>query len=386
MPFYNQSLVIEIQKAGFINKGAELMLLAVVDRLRSQYPNIILTMETSSPSGEQPYKEIANLGIFPKAYLCINGINLSCIFDYLPRRILDRFGLVREKDIDLIIDAAGFAYSSQWGDQPTKSLLSKIKRCKKNRTKIVFLPQAFGPFDNINIAKSMKSVLSIADLVIARDKISLKYLKSLQHDSENVFIYPDFTVLLEGNLPSYFDKSKYGACIVPNHRMIDKTSSGSGKYIEFMQFILRYLLNNDQKPFILIHESGDSELADRLASIDSNIPIIHESNTLYIKGIIGHSNLLVGSRFHSLVSGLSQGIPTLGTGWSHKYVELFNDYDFPDGLLNLSSKESEIINSLDNICDPKSSKELAKHLKHRASLQKTLAMEMWGKVSSHIAP
>ena len=96
--------------------------------------------------------------------------------------------------------------------------------------------------------------------------------------------------------------------------------------------ILRYFLENGRNPFVLVHESGDKNLADRLASVNPNIPVIHESNPLYIKGIIGHSKFLIGSRFHSLVSGLSQGVPSLGTGWSHKYIELFDQFPNTDHM------------------------------------------------------
>ncbi len=35
-----------------------------------------------------------------------------------------------------------------------------------------------------------------------------------------------------------------------------------------------------------------------------------------------------------MASGPNQGIPTLCTGWSHKYEELLADYNLPGNLLN----------------------------------------------------
>ena len=38
--------------------------------------------------------------------------------------------------------------------------------------------------------------------------------------------------------------------------------------------------------------------------------------------MIAHLDLLIGSRFHSLVFALATGVPAMAIGWSHKYTEL----------------------------------------------------------------
>ena len=131
MKLHHPSLVIEIQKAGFINKGAQLMLLSVVSEIRELYPDATIIMETTDINGEQPFEEVVKIGAMPKAHLVVKGIDLSWLFNVIPGRILRRFGLVLERDIDLLIDAAGFAYTSQWGNEPTKQLRDKIRRCRR---------------------------------------------------------------------------------------------------------------------------------------------------------------------------------------------------------------------------------------------------------------
>jgi len=41
-----------------------------------------------------------------------------------------------------------------------------------------------------------------------------------------------------------------------------------------------------------------------------------------IKSVISHLDLLVGSRFHSIVFALAAHVPAVVLGWAHKYVEL----------------------------------------------------------------
>lgn len=65
---------IEIRKAGFINKGAELMLHAVCQQVRQKYPDALLAMAPIFGGGNQlsepytAYFKQAELGLLQKAY------------------------------------------------------------------------------------------------------------------------------------------------------------------------------------------------------------------------------------------------------------------------------------------------------------------------------
>lgn len=382
-----QMLTIEIQKAGFINKGAELMLLSAVDKLRERYPNIRLTMETTNKHGEQPYARVLELNIFPKAHLTIKKKDLSSLFNYVPSRILERYGLVKDNEVDILLDAAGFAYSSQWGDIHVTHLLNKIQKLKRNNAKIILMPQAFGPFRSQRIKKDMYKVLSLVDAAFVRDSISYDNLVKLNRgkkEFDNIFIFPDFTNLVTPIVPNYINGDDKTVCVVPNKRMIDMNTTNTGEYNALINRIIGKCIALGVKPFILVHEKNDRDLADNLTRGYSNVPIIVEDNPLVIKGIISKSAALIGSRYHSLVSGLSQGIPSIGTGWSHKYNELFRDYAFSEGLINLDISDRDLDELLYKILDPTYSKVISTTLNKEAKKQRILSEEMWEKVFSII--
>src|SRR5690606_16707582 len=125
--------------------------------------------------------------------------------------------------------------------------------------------------------------------------------------------------------------------IVPNCRMLDKTDQATrDAYLPFLIKCTEHLLRKNARPFVLVHEGKDDRaLADKLSAAVGGIPVIEEKGALQIKGILGACSGTLGSRFHGLVSALSQGVPALATGWSHKYQMLFEDYGVPEGLLEV---------------------------------------------------
>lgn len=371
-------MLIEIRKAGFVNKGAELMLYAALDQIKKTYPDAKFAMGADYSSA--PYDKRAELGFYQKAQLWHKGYQFGVFAKLIPTKIRKMYGIVLDSEIDIVIDAAGFSYSDQWGRSSCLELADSCKRWKKNGAKIILLPQALGPYESSINRKAIKSVLNHADLVFARDKISYDYLFEVVGERPNLKMAVDFTNLLDGIMPNNFDRKNNRFCIVPNHRMIDKTNKKeSNNYLPFMIDVTRYAYEKGQKPFILIHEGKeDLILAEKIRNtISSEISIIQESNPLKIKGILGASSGTVGSRFHGLVSALSQGVPSLATGWSHKYQMLFEDYGFPEGLLHVSMSREELHKTIDLIIDKDSKAPIINKLKENSERLKNISEEMW---------
>ncbi|WP_415844936.1 polysaccharide pyruvyl transferase family protein [Stutzerimonas zhaodongensis] len=370
-------MIIEIRKAGFVNKGAELMLHAALQKLKTRYPDATFVMAPTTEKSDHPFRKLVQLGFYPKASLWRYGIQWGNLANFAPRPLREMYGVVLDKEVDVVIDAAGFAYSDQWGDDPSIELAQSVKTWKKNGTLVILLPQALGPFTTEKIQAAMKTVAENVDLIFPRERVSYELLTDLTGERANIRQAPDFTNLISGVIPADFDAEQNRFCIVPNCRMLDKTDQQTrDAYLPFLITCTRYLLEKGAKPFVLVHEGkGDLALAEKLSSAVGGIPIVRESGPLEIKGILGACSGTLGSRFHGLVSALSQGVPALATGWSHKYQMLFEDYGFPEGLVQVTSDEAEIKRKLDLVTDE--SARIAALIQTRTAELKQQSEQMW---------
>lgn len=376
-------MIIEIRRAGFVNKGAELMLRSILERLQKTYPNAIFTMAPSPNNGSQPFRKIVDAGMYPKAALMYRtGILSGRIAKIIPKRLREMYGIILDQEVDVVIDAAGFAYSDQWEEKPTVELAQSVKLWRKQGTTVIMMPQALGPYENTRVRDAIKRAANNVDLIMPRDSVSYKYLTDVTGERDNIRQYPDFTNLISGSVPDSFDVANHGVCLVPNYRMIDKTTDENSRaYLPFMIRCATRLLADGSKPFILIHEGAqDQWLADEISKAVGGLPILVESDPLKIKGVLGVSRATIGSRFHGLVSALSQGVPSLATGWSHKYHELMKDYAYPEGMVSLTATNEELERKIQMLTNPESNAEIALRLQERSTQLKQRTEQMWREV------
>lgn len=365
---------------GFINKGAELMLHAIMEKVKEAYPDVVFAIEINKGS---PAKKAWALGIKTKADVSIYWIPMVRIVGFLPKRLRLKLGWVLEEEIDVILDGSGFNFGDKWGAKRAGNRIADhLLRWRSHGKKVILLPQAFGPFTQLDLIEKMKIIVSEADLIFARDRKSFDYLQPLisSGTKKNVFLAPDFTNLIAPVFPERRQKFGSMLAIIPNQKMRETEDEElNQEYPEFLKNLIELAIEKGQVPFFLIHESK----ADRAIAVMVNnqlskpIPIIEEENPLVVKGIIGSCYGVISSRFHGLVSALSQAIPCLATGWSHKYEMLFEDYEFSEGLCQLQQKKSYYEKKLNLIVDKASRKQIIEKLGLQSAAQKKLSQEMW---------
>lgn len=376
-------MLIEIRGVQFVNKGALLMLEACLAQLRQKYPAVQIAL---APNQNSPFLARAAVGALQKVSLRFRGYDFNALSYWLPlrlRRFLRHwFGFVFEADLDLVLDASGFAYGDQWGGRNVKLLTAEIGRLKRHQTGYILLPQAFGPFSRQSDQQALAKRLLSALMICARDEQSYKHL--IQYASAaDIQQFADFTNLLEPPARAAMSAEKSYGLVIPNSAMLGPRNHNNAwrtVYLQQLQTAIQLMRERGIRPMLLNHEGqADEKLCKQLLQIDASLKLISPDSALEVKAWIAGAQLVICSRFHGCVSALSSGVPCIGTSWSHKYEMLFAEYE-QQALIQPDTAEEEMRRLMEQVC----STENRQLLQQRAEYWKQQSRLMWQTVFQRI--
>ncbi|WP_372625377.1 polysaccharide pyruvyl transferase family protein [Arsukibacterium sp.] len=385
----NKPLLVEIKGVQFRNKGAYLMLLACLDGLKS-LPDYQLVL---SPGPNLPYPERARLGAWQKLAFRRKGLDLTGVIAKFPaalQRLFKRYGMVTERDIDIVLEASGFAYGDQWPLQFLQNTAKEVKRFHHAGKPFVFMPQAFGPFASEHSKAAMRDIIQHARLIFVRDPVSLAHLQSCVNPlPDNVILTPDFTVGLtpQANyeLP---EVSKPYVALIPNSKVVSKYNHADAEamrsgYVSAFAAAADKLTVLGYQVVMVNHEGReDAELCAEIAKL-SPCALVQIEDPLAVKAFIGGADLVISSRFHGAVNALSQGVPCIATSWSHKYHAMMSDFGMADYCVQDLTAESLCL-SIDLLLTNKD--DILPHLADNAAQLKKRNKQMWQQLWQHLLP
>ena len=332
-----KALKVEIKGVQFRNKGAYLMLLGCLQGLEQLGRPFELVL---SPGPNLPYRERALLGAWQKLSLRRKGLDLTPWFGNMPNFMLNtlkRYGIVTEKEVNVILEASGFAYGDQWPLLFLQNTAREVKRFGEAGKPFIFMPQAFGPFKSDESKAAMRDIIKHARLIFVRDPVSLSHLQSCVAElPAHVVLTPDFTVGLKGvsrtALPEFDGPF---AALIPNNKVISKFNHANAeaertRYVEAFAAAGNQLTELGLEVVLVNHEGKeDAALCAEIAKL-TPCQIITIEDPLAVKALIGKAELCVSSRFHGAINALSQNVPCIATSWSHKYHAMMDDFGMAD--------------------------------------------------------
>lgn len=366
------------------NKGAELMLYAILQEIERRFPDAEVYL---------PYYRIAQGTKYVHTNLKFRTTPWSAIVAKLRVPvILYKLKLYNEsqaiiaetsivKDADWFIDGSGFAFGDQWNikDSRIRDWELKLQALHDSGCKVVFLPQAFGPVEKEGTKKAFTMLNKYANLIMPREQVSYDYVRaSGLIDMNKVKKFTDFTSLVEGVFPEKYSQLRNGICIIPNMQMIRMGKITYEDYIKLLSALVNEGKRSGLPIYLLNHEGKqDEELCIKCKeSIGGDIEAVTGLNALEVKGLIGTAKIVITSRFHGLASALNSGVPSLATSWSHKYEELFRDYGLEGYVLPLNDIE-KAVERVGELLDEKENQRLRNHLAQQIPLIKAQTKEMW---------
>ena len=374
---------IEIEGVGFRNKGAELMLRAIVDRVRG-WGEMRIAVRSSRGTEAQR----SELDLYRRADFARFGALAAPIRRALPLSVRRHMRVMIPEEVDAILDASGFRYSDRWGKETSQALDRRTRTARRLGVKYILMPQALGPFQDPDAREAFQRACQDISLIFARDRDSYDHVRELIGDDSRLHIAPDFT---PGLPPAVFDVSPISyngqrgiVAVVPNARMLDKTTAHvADRYAAFMTAVINHVHERGYAPAIVLHSDDDDDLrlANEIVGASGlRVPVISEPNAQVLKGIIAQCDLMVGSRFHGLMNALSQGVPAVATSWSHKYQRLFESYNSADLLVDLDGGLSSALSTVDRLLDERERETIRRRL-DEANIRFGHQIEgMWQKV------
>ena len=384
----SKALFVEIKGVQFRNKGAYLMLLASLEGLKKLPQRTELVL---SPGPNLPYPERARLGAWQKLSFRRGGLDLTPLIGKLPsamQRLFNRYGMVSERQVDLVLEASGFAYGDQWPLRFLQNTAKEVVRFAKAGKPFIFMPQAFGPFKTEDSKAAMRDIIQNARLIFVRDPVSLQHLQScVPNLPDSVVLTPDFTVGLTARTNDEIpDIQGAYAALIPNNKVVSKFNHADAEkmradYSAAFAAAANKLAEQGMQCVLVNHEGKeDAQLCDEIAA-KAPCTIVQIEDPLAVKAFIGKATLAISSRFHGAVNALSQGVPCIATSWSHKYHAMMSDFGMGDYCVAELS-EQNLLHALQQLLDNKDA--LANEVKQKAAALKQQNNAMWQRLYQSI--
>jgi colanic acid/amylovoran biosynthesis protein len=284
-----------------------------------------------------------------------------------------------DPSFDAVIDISGYGMGDPW--MPDNALKSFARRLIVNYydvfewldTPIVYMPQAWGPFSDDRVCEIAERRLQHAELVYARDETSYEFLSDLPSFDEAKFrLAPDIAFQFEGaprevgerllekaGLP---DEDAPLIGVVPNMRVYERspdTAAGESPYLQSLAAIITEFAEKGFRVAIMPHEINtvpnapepdDRYLCRRLHDAvdmpERVLAITGDYAAEELKAMIGTLDMLVSSRYHSVIAALSLRCPVVCVSWSHKYHELMKEAGLPQYAIDHKDASADVLSEL----------------------------------------
>jgi len=226
--------------------------------------------------------------------------------------------------------------------------------------------------------------------LFARDKQSYDYVRAITPYPDRVFNAPDITLFYdsENKLKEEGRGSLKYCCIIPNTRMLDQGEEDWGKsYVALLKASAQRVIRSGLIVYVLLHtdEEGDLAIASEVVNDlpKGKVKLVEEKDALKIKDIIGNSEFVIGSRYHSLVAAFSKGVPSVCMGWSHKYDMLYRDFGVGEFVISKADK-GDIEKKIDFLLEKKNNSMYREKIKSVLTKMKSKNGKMWDLVVEYL--
>ena len=347
------------------NKGAAAMLETVIARMPEEVGDCSFDILTTYPEADAdriPANSAARVvGLQPVRLAFIEFPVAALAF--VARKLRFPLTWVRARgcrsilDSDVVVDVAGISFADGRGLAILgyNVLMTGVPLLLGVPT--VKAAQAMGPFESLPNKIAARLVLPHLSTICARGARTRQHLNTLR--LRNVVDVADlaFSLSEAADLPPTVASAVTAAgedfiVLMPSAVVRGIYEADGGDYVSAVATLIEEIRTRTNKGVVIAPHSyrvgmpegrmNDGpvcrEVAEMCASDPMVVGIDADLSAGELRRLVSLGSVLVTSRFHAMISGLSTSTPTVVVGWSHKYKEVLDDF----GLAEFGMDSSEL--------------------------------------------
>ena len=333
------------------NKGAEGMLLAVIQHLSKHDPEAIFHVMSYYPVSDRraghETEKIQIVNGSPKRVLLYFFHSLWCAFCrllHLPSFLWKYGDFGKIAECDIFLDAAGISFSDGREKFTIFNILSLLPALAAG-IRVVKISQAMGPFNNLLNRLMAKLILPRLALVVSRGEQTSSFLKEL--NLKNTVAYPDAAFSMDCTCEdekaadtlflSHTEKVIVG--ISPSQVVWKLCNKQGVDYLGILARVTAECRNRGYHCIVFPHSArtgitkthnNDLPLMKKFISLlepGEDLTVLDgELEAGVLRCLIAKMDILIASRFHAIISAMCVGVPAIVVGWSHKYAEVLSPF------------------------------------------------------------
>jgi colanic acid/amylovoran biosynthesis protein len=262
------------------------------------------------------------------------------IFWFTPRRLKPTIDAYIRADL-VLSEPGGFLYSSGRGTSLILTVYSIALAVFAHKPTYI-LPQSIGPLKHAWERQIIRWVMNRARLVMVREPVSLRTTQSIGINQSHVQLVPDLAFglpvsnkqmgnqwLLDLGIDPQDERPLMGMTII-NWGEQNKNFTKQGEYEKACADTIKWFITENHGRVILFpqvigpYTSQDDRvpahrIAEQLSELSNSIyQITHPLSLELIKAVYGCMDVFIGTRMHSNIFALSEGVPVIAIGYLHK--------------------------------------------------------------------
>jgi colanic acid/amylovoran biosynthesis protein len=369
------------------NSGDGALLDVTLEQLRQHFPGSHITLAIYDPKSYQGNEETVvsflnwlyqspKKGIVRLARLIIGSLTPVVIYRLFHRT----WFLLTPRDLrntieaylsaDLIVNPPGGYYHTYGRGRMIMILAYTMAVAVLAGKPLYLFPGSYGPFKFKRELRLTRWLFDRARVVMVREAASLEHLAHCGIQASHCIVLPDMAFAYEGEPPAcaqewlhaqgidpLADRPLLGVTVI--NRAAQRMGFDQDRYEKALAAAIRFFVAQYAGKVLLLPQACGPSTAD-----DDRIPsrsVVEKVSDLgksvlmidaplpagLIKAIYGQMDLLIGTRMHSNIFAMSQGVPVIAIGYVHKTRAISQGLGIEEWVIDIEQvDEAQLIEKL----------------------------------------